>query len=1025
MKDLKRKNKQEDKREGSGQGTGYRLLTELFLRAPFYSYMGFDLDRVPEVLADPFFRNALYLASPGFYRALELKDFDVDRLLPKERLSLNKYYNRMCFRPTPFGSFATFSLLQWSTCGQVVLAPDKEVKLRVLPDQQLLVQLNKEKGLAGADLLMVNPLLYRSGRDYRVIRSSVDGKGKFRFFVDGLEGEVFYNRLFRFLKKAVTAATVRDWIVGFAGCSREQAEEQLGALMEQQLLVSAAEGAVISRVPAVRRPAPGVLSAIWKPSPDRPLLVEALLASVAADLESGLLSESAPSTGQYFYGAAERPVLTGGPSFGDQQELEAAVRVLQGLALPAVPPALKNFIADFKAKFDRASVPLLVALDPDTGISYDNMTEGLSEQEVLKGIRFPVAEKDSKEMRWTAVHRLLFRVWKGDAVRDSYSPLQIRDADLEELWSASGSELFPPVTAVMFRKTEDHLHLEHAGEPHATTLVGRFSVFSEEVADLCRKLAGLEMAAYPDLIFADIHQLSDHHVDNVNRRRRIYPYEIPLNVYPSLPEQYQLKPEDLLLSVWNDELVLTSARLKKRVMPRLATAYNYRHNELGVFRLLCDLQYQGLTSGLNLELESLFPGLDFYPRVVYGQVILSLASWKFSGEQAGALAAAAIIGDALTVVREFRERYRLPQRISLGQEDKQLVFDLGNPPELGFFLECINGTGPVRIREYLLPGRSVKKGYEALAGQYIGFLHHQQPVFMPFTGKPVKQIPEVTRDHSLGSDWLYLKIYCTPVSADRILTEVIGPVCKRFRALIRHWFFIRYTERGYHLRIRINLLAEESGRVLTAIAGRMRTAKLAHLVRDLQGDTYRRELERYRPEIIEQVEAVFAKGSQVVLQQLRDRAAGRQDRDEFGLAFLSVMQMAAAYLNDQERMIAFFNERVQSFFAEFGADKPMRLDLDSKYRQFRPLLEKLCRFVPDFEGTKQTGNALKILAGQLKDLALLTRPWSESESDHLLADLIHMQLNRTFPTEQRKQELLVCFCLYKQLCSLKARGAEQ
>jgi hypothetical protein len=39
----------------------------------------------------------------------------------------------------------------------------------------------------------------------------------------------------------------------------------------------------------------------------------------------------------------------------------------------------------------------------------------------------------------------------------------------------------------------------------------------------------------------------------------------------------------------------------------------------------------------------------------------------------------------------------------------------------------------------------------------------------------------------------------------------------------------------------------------------------------------------------------------------------------------------------------------------------------------------------------------------------------------LLADLVHMQLNRIFRTAQRRQELLVCFCLHKFLCSWKAR----
>jgi hypothetical protein len=117
-------------------------------------------------------------------------------------------------------------------------------------------------------------------------------------------------------------------------------------------------------------------------------------------------------------------------------------------------------------------------------------------------------------------------------------------------------------------------------------------------------------------------------------------------------------------------------------------------------------------------------------------------------------------------------------------------------------------------------------------------------------------------------------------------------------------------------------------------------------------------------------------------------------------------------------MSAFFNERVESFCSEFHADKPMRLDLDSKFRQLRPELEKLYRMAGQ---TNDSDKALTILGEQMAGLSLLTAGCPEGERHRLLADLIHMQLNRTFTAEQRKQELVVCFCLYKQLRSLDAR----
>jgi hypothetical protein len=112
----------------------YEFLPELFLRAPYYSFNGYDPERLAEVLATAAFRNAVFLASPAFYLVLEAKGFAFERLGAKEKHTLCKYYNRMCFRPVPFGSFASFSLLCWGSGGAVKLSGDQEAVLHLLPD---------------------------------------------------------------------------------------------------------------------------------------------------------------------------------------------------------------------------------------------------------------------------------------------------------------------------------------------------------------------------------------------------------------------------------------------------------------------------------------------------------------------------------------------------------------------------------------------------------------------------------------------------------------------------------------------------------------------------------------------------------------------------------------------------------------------------------------------------------------------------------------------------------------------------
>jgi len=58
---------------------------------------------------------------------------------------------------------------------------------------------------------------------------------------------------------------------------------------------------------------------------------------------------------------------------------------------------------------------------------------------------------------------------------------------------------------------------------------------------------------------------------------------------------------------------------------------------------------------------------------------------------------------------------------------------------------------------------------------------------------------------------------------------------------------------------------------------------------------------------------------------------------------------------------------------------------------------------------------------QMSVLKGLTENYSIDDKMKLLADLVHMQLNRTFSVRQRQQELLVYYCLQKYTSSRLAR----
>lgn len=991
----------------------YRFLPKLFLRAPYYSFAGYDLSRLPEVLQEQAFRNAVFLASPGFYASLEKSEFAFDRLTDKQKHTLYKYYNRMCFRPTPFGSFSSFTLLRWGTGDQVRLAGNDGTLLHLLPDHEFL---RKVKNGVGADLpqeLMANPTLYRFNEVLRYTKSSLDDKGSFSFSLQGIAAEKFNLQLFSFLSsKKVSRVKALDWIMTHSDSSKAEAEDYINFLLNAGAVFDASQGTVIRNEALESFPTLTGWDSFWKGCNRMPQSGEISLADLARKIGK-VAKETAPDA-QPFYAALERHNKGGGPDTAVQDELSKAVHLIQLLSASEPLADLSRFIRDFRSRFDQEKVPLLLALDPDAGLHYSELEPAMPGQDMLENMPFPQTGDEKRAFGWHAAQQFIFKLWVGDTLRDPWAPLEINEEDLLHLRNQKRPELpLPQTQALMYRPAGEYLVLESSGGVTGASLIGRFSCFSEQVYAVCRELAQVEQEANPQVIFADIAQQSNSHVDNINRRRPIYSHQIPLNVYPSEPAENLILPGDLILSLRGDELILESSKLNKRIIPRLSTAYNFRNNHSPVFRLLCDLQFQGIQAGLSFSLDNFFPDLPFYPRVSYGKVVLSLAKWNFREADLAAFSDGKH-ADPIKVLDCFRKKHHLPRHITLGATDQQLTFDLADPAEARFFLQCIQGSKRICVQEYLLPDRSVLSGKKPLAGQMVAFLAHSHNIYKGLENHHITSSVRKQRDFLMGSNWLYLKLFCIPRASDEILARVIFPFIKAQKKLIKKWFFIRYYENGYHLRLRLEAEESDLGAILVALRKKIESSGLNKLIRDFQGDTYRREMERYGSGLIAEVENFFCLGSNLVAIVLSLREKKSADISEFDLAILSAYRMISIFFPDPKIIREYISKVTDRFMAEFRADKALRLALDDKFREKKSEISALVE-------SKALSRHLLPILDQMSVLNGLTENYSKDKKMELLADLVHMQLNRTFSVKQRQQELMIYYCLRKYYTSLLAR----
>ena len=107
----------------------------------------------------------------------------------------------------------------------------------------------------------------------------------------------------------------------------------------------------------------------------------------------------------------------------------------------------------------------------------------------------------------------------------------------------------------------------------------------------------------------------------------------------------------------------------------------------------------------------------------------------------------------------------------------------------------------------------------------------------------------------------------------------------------------------------------------------------------------------------------------------------------------------------------------ESFFQEFGGESALRHQLNEKYRLYRPLItQALARHFPVADGLEDWDCTQTDLLGKLA-VAFAQDP---APLYGIISSLIHMIVNRLFPSKQRAYELVLYHCLAKHYNSVRA-----
>lgn len=1008
----------------------YNYLNQLVLRSPYYSYQHYLLNAIEHVIQTPSFQTALFLASPDLFTLLESKHFEYHSLSQKERQTILRYYNRMCFRPTPFGSFSSFSVVPWGNGTGITLNDDNPI-LHLNIDQEVVNRLAET--LTHIDInenyFRCNPTFYKSGKDFRFITTTFSAdKRKIYFDLESIETSPLTAEMFSRCNGDYSKGKELILIMmNISGCDLETASDYLQFLIGAQILIPQSTNNIIGEDYMER-----ILKFPVKPTSSQALLENIVgqiqnpqihdiqhLKSINNHVNSLLNSVDRDKSRQVFYAGLELNSGSGSLDSKYQEQVSEGLRALSVLVSQSQPPMLEQFIRDFTSKYDKQRVPLLQAIDPDIGIGYGSLIDTVPMTDLLRDVNFKKIEAANITLEWSKVHQLLLKKWNENLYQTD--PIIFDETDILAL-SPGDTLTAPPSLSALFRVVNDGVYLETIGGVTGTALIGRFTAWSAELHQVSQELTTLEQSANPNVIFADIGQLSDPHADNINRRRHSYAYEIPINVASTLPADFQIALTDLWLSVSGDKLILESKKLQKVVIPRLSTAFNYSRNSLALFRMLCDLQFQGLQGSYSFSMEQYFPRMSYYPKVMYRQTILSPAIWHLGAHDVKDIIKASP-ADAISKLNELRERLKLPAMVALSKFDQQLVFNLENDDESLFLIDCMKGNDEAILQEYYLPDENVVKTIDGdpLVNQFVALIYKNEVVY-PGIQFPddVPQTNKKKSEYIIGTKWLYLKLYCNPAISNSILTKRLLPILKQLDdANLQSWFFIRYRDSGYHIRLRLKIAETAIGPILLKLKKRLAESVHYQLIREYQADTYRREMERYGSDMIMLIEDFFHGSSELVLRYIKVAGQKSFRHSYHSMAFVSVNYLLKSFIPDLPERITFLDHMVHLFYAEFATDKSLKIDLDQKYRELKLEITSLLGNERYYERLK-LGPWADLFSTRIGEVLEQASGFNNKRRNQLLADMVHMHLNRLFIDKQRNQELIVYYCLFKYQVGMNA-----
>lgn len=633
---------------------------------------------------DPFVQEAIYVASPSLFDAIERwqrGELTGDQRAAARR-GLLKYLLRMSTRATPFGLFASCSSGRFDDALRGTLVPEQQLRRRVGIDMavwcSIIEQLERDPEIRPHLILYPNDMLIAVGGDLRYVEYAHEGDQRARAHrTVAVERNPYLDRI---LAEAATGATIDRLAAAVADdeVSVDEAAGFVGELLDNQVLRS-------HLAPALTGPEPiGRLLELLPPSAsarerletlraaidrcgqhngdwrDRHRAIRDAAAALMPDLPASIVTVDAFRPGDVALDAAIRTTILDALTF------------LHRVSAPPIEKRLEDFARLFRERFEDREIPLLQSLDPDLGVPYGDRPTPPSP--LLDGIDMPPREPEqpvslSATDRWW-LHRITETLAAGHAQLDVTNGMAADLPESRQPLPASFAAIFSIVNTgrptVVFGS---------AGGATAASMLGRFAALDEGIHAIVADVAAHEQRHAGARLISEVLHMPNDRSGNVMWRPALRPYEIPVLSQAGVDGLQVLQLDDLLLSApASGRLRLRSRSRDCDVMPLLGHAHRYDLPEMvSVYRLLGDLQGG---AALGVPVGRLLETIGRIPRITYQGCVLAPAQWRLAGKDKDAFRA--LLEGPPTQRVEWQRRHGMPDEVTITEHDHELFVNLAN-----------------------------------------------------------------------------------------------------------------------------------------------------------------------------------------------------------------------------------------------------------------------------------------------------------------------------------------------------------